>query len=707
MTTTPQTTATPHEAAARAYRAVIALAERLDAITYQDVMGASLSAQITAAAEKLLAMGDDGSGQLADIVAAVRRALNAAPDDTRRPLELVTDLITAAEEAGAEIEARDIAAGLTIERRKLEGVVPVPLTRARGDVLLVHRIDRATFDAVADGRMPMQVDMQQMCAKHRAAEVADAGSQPASPSPAAMFAGQSTADQEPGIRWLAEQATQAGCLHGLTDEEMRAGDFSSQTTGLLTYLKAGARARKAVAVLQGISAEALSVVLQQLRSAPCHINLVSDKSGVIRASVGDTAQSGPADLSHFTKATLDEDGGETCRAILREALQAPPDDDRPAVALARDLVARIRQGALERLEAQRYDLGRLMGLPSPIVVAKASAPDQTLPMYYQGSKVGEAEVRSQPERSVIVVVTGEQLIADMNRGAVEVSMSDEGGPAIYVRRRPGGFTPRTEVSKVKPADFDLISPASGDQLDRIGALVDVHREPPEETDEEYRRRVLGRFKATDAGRDAGSDDPEVGALVEEAARETMRIPPYSRPPQKTAEQLVYGAAGGRQLMTAADFKTPEEFEIHRAGADRLPLGIMPGSWEGHLLTAMAAMVAAGIERHEARMAPAAKVEIDAENLFDVSYARLSTSAQTALATKAADLQKIRELEAEIDRLRLAAVEDHRRDGADRARVRDILLAARGGDADQMARALSRALGLVGGGDASAVGKEGR
>lgn len=65
-----------------------------------------------------------------------------------------------------------------------------------------------------------------------------------------------------------------------------------------------------------------------------------------------------------------------------------------------------------------------------------------------------------------------------------------------------------------------------------------------------------------------------------------------------------GHQPGRQLMTAADFKTPEEFEIYRAGADRLPLGILPGSWEGHLLTAMAAMVAAGIERHEARIAPA-------------------------------------------------------------------------------------------------------
>ena len=153
-------------------------------------------------------------------------------------------------------------------------------------------------------------------------------------------------------------------------------------------------------------------------------------------------------------------------AAVRRALKAPAADTRPPLALVADLIeaaeeagAEIEARDLEQLEARRYDAIRLMGLPSPIVVAKASAPDQTLPVYYQGSKVGEAEVRSQPERSVIVVVTGEQLLADMKRSHVEVSMSDEGGPAIYVRRRPGGFTPRTEVSEVKPAVFDAGSDA--------------------------------------------------------------------------------------------------------------------------------------------------------------------------------------------------------------------------------------------------------
>lgn len=104
----------------------------------------------------------------------------------------------------------------------------------------------------------------------------------------------------------------------------------------------------------------------------------------------------------------------------------------------------------------------------------------------------------------------------------------------------------------------------------------------------------------------------------------------------------------RQLLTAADFKSEDEFEVYRAGADRLPLGLLPGSWEAHLLTAAAAMVVAGIERHEARMAPP-----DAERVFDESYARLSQAAKAALESKAADQKTIRDMS---DRIRGLEVE---------------------------------------------------
>jgi hypothetical protein len=226
----------------------------------------------------------------------------------------------------------------------------------------------------------------------------------------AMFAGQSTADQKPGIRWLAEQATAAECLHGLTDEEMRAGDFSSQAAGLLTYLKAGARARTRAAVLQGVSAEALGVVLGWLRSAPCHINLVSDKAGVIRASVGDTAQScllnppphmAGADLSHFTKATLDEDGGETCRSILRDALQAPPDDNRPAPPGYRnerdnEFKARV-MGAAHRGDAGSDAVSSAGHQPGRIELTAADfASDEEFALYKVGAAAMPAEYEVYP-----------------------------------------------------------------------------------------------------------------------------------------------------------------------------------------------------------------------------------------------------------------------------------------------------------------------
>lgn len=66
--------------------------------------------------------------QLDDIAAAVRPALLADPDDPRRPIDLVRDLVLHCREAQGELEARDmadkIADEITFEHRKLVGVVP-------------------------------------------------------------------------------------------------------------------------------------------------------------------------------------------------------------------------------------------------------------------------------------------------------------------------------------------------------------------------------------------------------------------------------------------------------------------------------------------------------------------------------------------------------------------------------------------------------
>lgn len=51
---------------------------------------------------------------------------------------------------------------------------------------------------------------------------------------------------------------------------------------------------------------------------------------------------------------------------------------------------------------------------------------------------------------------------------------------------------------------------------------------------------------------------------------------------------------GRRLMTEDDFRTPVEFKLYCIGAETLPQGILPGSWEAHLLKAMAAMASAAV-----------------------------------------------------------------------------------------------------------------
>lgn len=363
-------------------------------------------------------------------------------------------------------------------------------------------------------------------------------------------------------------------------------------------------------------------------------------------------------------------------AAVRRALNAAPDDTRPPLALVADLI--------EIVEHARTEIG-----PLRRQLRAAMADDPPRPRSSQFA-VGQRAKWSDGDGHAILVKTGEEV----TRGHQTFNVWQVEGSEVKVliargvRIEPadagsldaasaGGFTPRTEISEVKPAVFDAAADryiadiASGPSRDFVKLKpgepeetpplhgMGYWRQPPpgyrNESDREYRNRLMKNGKsvyeatkiALDGGCDAGSEDPEIGALIEAHARDTADTARWVQ--EQTSLRISSRLVLNGRLMTADDFKTPEEFEIYRAGADRLPLGVLPGSWEGHLLTAMAAMAAAGIERHEARMTPDVVVNAEHPHPELLAFRRWAEAKVASNGHKAAMLSGQR-LRGEVDKV---------------------------------------------------------